>query len=81
MACPSTSEDPWTCFPTVSTTDIDLSVFLYAASSSGMPAQALAAGFGVQQSGRANSGPLNRAPQSLPSAGLTSLQQKVGSIV
>ncbi|KAK9864243.1 hypothetical protein WJX84_008802 [Apatococcus fuscideae] len=48
----------------------------FGASSSGMPAQALAAGFGVQQSGRANSEPLNRAPQSLPSAGLTSLQQK-----
>lgn len=42
-----------------------------------MPAQALASGFGMQQSGRTNSGPLSRAPQSLPSAGLTSLQQKV----
>ncbi|KAK9833705.1 hypothetical protein WJX74_003257 [Apatococcus lobatus] len=48
----------------------------FGGTSSGMPAQALAAGFGMQQSGRTNSGPLNRAPQSLPSAGLTSLQQK-----
>ena len=57
--------------------EIELILGPGAGTSSGLPAQALAAGFGMQHPGRSNSGSLNRAPQSLPSAGLTSLQQKV----